>query len=116
MHGLFVTDQLSARFVDLGAIDAAVARLLARPPKSLLNSEVIEATNLETGFNGLSPTPGMWLRTADDTRVVVRPSGTEPKLKCYLEVVTEVPAEARCAKRAQLGTQAVQASGQVEHE
>ncbi len=115
-HGLFVTDQLSARFVDRGAIDAAVARLLARPPKSLLNSEVIEATDLETGFNGLSPTPGMWLRTADDTRVVVRPSGTEPKLKCYLEVVTEVPADAPAAKLAQLRTRAARQLGQLKNE
>ncbi|MGO2313476.1 MAG: phospho-sugar mutase, partial [Brachybacterium tyrofermentans] len=35
---------------------------------------------------------GMLLLSAEDTRVVVRPSGTEPKLKCYLEVVQDVPA------------------------
>lgn len=36
---------------------------------------------------GLPPTDGIVLLAQDETRVIVRPSGTEPKLKCYLEVV-----------------------------
>lgn len=41
----------------------------------------------------LPPTDGMLFLTAADDRVVVRPSGTEPKLKCYLEVVLPVEAD-----------------------
>jgi phosphomannomutase len=44
--------------------------------------------------DGLPPTDGIRLLTADDTRVVVRPSGTEPKLKCYLEVVVPLAPDA----------------------
>ena len=41
----------------------------------------------------LPPTDGVLLLTEADDRVVVRPSGTEPKLKCYLEVVLPFDAD-----------------------
>lgn len=93
-HDMFATDQLSARFVDRGAIVRTVENLLANPPTTLLGSKVTAAKNLEEGFEGLPPTTGLWLRTESNARVVVRPSGTEPKLKCYLEVVVPVPTTA----------------------
>jgi phosphomannomutase len=43
---------------------------------------------------GLPPTEGLRYRLSGDARIVVRPSGTEPKLKCYLEVVVPVDVEA----------------------
>lgn len=93
-HGLHVTDQLSARFVDRAEISRAVTELIENPPLELLGSEVVECIDLETGFQGLPATAGLWLRTRSDVRVVVRPSGTEPKLKCYLEVVLPVREDA----------------------
>ena len=68
-----------------------MASLRARPPATLAGSEVVEVRDLEQG-GALPPTDGLLYRTIDGGRVVVRPSGTEPKLKCYLEVV--VPVEA----------------------
>ena len=44
----------------------------------------------EDDRDGLPPTEGLRLLTADGTRVIVRPSGTEPKVKCYLEVILPV--------------------------
>ncbi|MEK8228409.1 hypothetical protein NKG05_23760 [Oerskovia sp. M15] len=41
-----------------------------------------------------SPTDGVRLLSADQTRVIVRPSGTEPKVKCYLEVIVPVAPDA----------------------
>jgi hypothetical protein len=52
---------------------------------------VTSADDLSTGIDGLPPTEGMRYRLDGGARVVVRPSGTEPKLKCYLEVVEPVP-------------------------
>jgi phosphomannomutase len=39
---------------------------------------------------GLPPTEGLRYQLAEHARVIVRPSGTEPKIKCYLEVVVPV--------------------------
>jgi phosphomannomutase len=89
-HGLHATDQLSARFADLGQIDAAMARLREQPPTSLGGRAVTSAEDLAKGDGGLLPTDGMRYRLEANGRVIVRPSGTEPKLKCYLEVVVPV--------------------------
>ena len=86
-HGLHATDQLSARVDDLALIEDAMARLRAEPPTSLGGRAVELAEDLAAGSDALPPTDGLRYRLADGGRVVVRPSGTEPKLKAYLEVV-----------------------------
>ena len=88
-HGVHATDQLSLRVADLTLIDRAMASLRSAPPASLGGHDVVEALDLAEGSPDLPPTDGLLYRTAGGARVVVRPSGTEPKLKCYLEVVVE---------------------------
>ncbi len=94
-HGLFSTAQLSIRVADLAQIPTMMEHLRAAPPRQLLGADVTTSLDLSQGSvptTGLPPTEGLLLLSQDDTRVVVRPSGTEPKLKCYLEVVDDVPA------------------------
>ncbi len=97
-HGLYLTDQLSARFTDLAQIGATMARVLGSPPTTLLGSPVVEAVDLTLGTDeerlGLPPTEGLRLVAEDGTRVIVRPSGTEPKVKSYLEVVQPLDPDA----------------------
>jgi phosphomannomutase len=93
-HGLHATDQLSVRVTDLSRIAAAMERLRAAPPASLGGLRVDSVDDLAQGSADLPPTDGIRYRLADGARVIVRPSGTEPKLKCYLEVVVPVDAEA----------------------
>jgi phosphomannomutase len=95
-HGLHATRQLAVRVADLGQIDAALARLRAAPPARLGGHPVDAVDDLSRG-GGLPPTEGLRYRLSGGARVVVRPSGTEPKLKCYLEVVVPVPAGADLA-------------------
>ncbi|WP_329365506.1 phospho-sugar mutase [Streptomyces sp. NBC_00669] len=94
-HGLHATDQLSARVADLSLIGAAMERLRAHPPTELAGLAVTGVDDLAAGSAELPPTDGLRYRLAgpgvDGARVVVRPSGTEPKLKCYLEAVVPVP-------------------------
>jgi phosphomannomutase len=89
-HGLHATDQLSARFTDLTDIDAAMTRLRSTPPGSLGGRAVTSVEDLAVGSDDLPPTDGLRYRLEGDGRVIVRPSGTEPKLKCYLETVVPV--------------------------
>jgi phosphomannomutase len=90
VHGLHATDQLSVRVTDLAEIGTAMARLRATPPTALGGLEVESVDDLAAGDGGLPPTEGLRYRLASGARVIVRPSGTEPKLKCYLEVVVPV--------------------------
>ncbi len=90
-HGLHATDQLSVRVSDLALITTAMAGFRANPPAGLGGLAVERVDDLAAGSPDLPPTDGLRFRLADGARVVVRPSGTEPKLKCYLEVVVPVP-------------------------
>ncbi|MDX6762196.1 hypothetical protein SIN09_22955 [Streptomyces sp. F8] len=91
-HGLHATDQLSVRVRDLSVIASAMAALRAEPPASLAGLRVVSAEDLSRGTQSLPPTDGLryYLDGAYKARVICRPSGTEPKLKCYLEVVVPV--------------------------
>jgi phosphomannomutase len=92
-HGLHATDQVSVRVTDLAEIGRAMDRLRATPPESLGGLAVEQVDDLSAGSEDLPPTDGLRYRLAEGGRVVVRPSGTEPKIKCYLEVVIPVTPE-----------------------
>jgi phosphomannomutase len=99
-YGLHATDQLSVRVTDLSEIAAAMERLRSTPPTTLGGRAVESVEDLAAGTGDLPPTDGLRYRLADGGRVVVRPSGTEPKLKCYLEVVVPVEGDDVGAARA----------------
>ncbi len=89
--GRHATSQWSVRVADLADIDRVMGLLRDTPPTSFGGRAVEHAVDLRDGGAGLAPADGLVYRLAGDARVVVRPSGTEPKLKAYLEVV--VPPE-----------------------
>ncbi|MFD7512079.1 phospho-sugar mutase [Streptomyces sp. NPDC059853] len=97
-HGLHATDQLSVRVTDLSLITEAMRRLRATPPTELAGLPVTGAEDLTRGTATLPPTDGLRYTLGGtgsgpvrSARVIVRPSGTEPKLKVYLETVLPVP-------------------------
>ncbi|MFE5820118.1 phospho-sugar mutase [Streptomyces sp. NPDC056479] len=92
-HGLHATDQLSVRVQDLSVIANAMSRLREQPPTELAGLAITRAEDLTKGTDTLPPTDGLRY-TLEGARVIVRPSGTEPKLKCYLEVVVPVATHA----------------------
>jgi phosphomannomutase len=82
-YGVHTTSQWAVRVDDLTIIADAMATLRARPPTHLAG-EPVETTDLALGSVDLPPTDAILL-TGAAVRVVARPSGTEPKLKCYLQ-------------------------------
>lgn len=89
-YGVYLTRQVSVRYEDLTQIPATMERLLAAPPAELGGSRVTATDDMGEGFAGLLPTSGLHVATAAGARVIIRPSGTEPKVKAYLEVIEPV--------------------------
>ncbi|MFJ1745482.1 phospho-sugar mutase [Streptomyces sp. NPDC088116] len=109
-HGLHATDQLSVRVKDLSLIADAMHRLREQPPATLAGLTVTSAEDLTRGTATLPPTDGLryHLDGTYKARAIVRPSGTEPKLKCYLEVVIPVPDATDLTSARSTGTQVLE--------
>ena len=89
-HGVHATDSFAVRVDDLGVIGALMAQLRQEPPTVLGGVPVSRIDDLSEGSEQLPPTDGLRYRLEDESRVIVRPSGTEPKLKVYLEAIVAV--------------------------
>ena len=89
-HGVHATGQVSLRVDDLSIIEETMQRLRATPPRSLGGVDVVTVDDLLDPEGALPPTDGLRLHLDGGARAIVRPSGTEPKVKCYLEVVATV--------------------------
>ena len=98
--GLSLTRPLTVRLAHPRDAAAILEQLHARPPTTLAG-RAVAPVDLRTGWNGLPPTDGIVLH-GDGVRAVVRPSGTEPKLKAYLEAT----ASAADSRRNLVGTRA----------
>ena len=72
---------------DLGRITDIMQRLRANPPASIAGIGVVGMDDLEEPTDGLPPTDGLRFSLVGGARIIVRPSGTEPKIKCYFEVI-----------------------------
>ncbi len=90
-HGVHLTGAFAVRVEDLAVISRIMQRLRAAPMSSVAGVDVTRLDDLALGAVGLPPTDGLRYFLADGSRVIVRPSGTEPKLKVYLEVIEPVP-------------------------
>jgi phosphomannomutase len=89
--GVHSVYQLSLRAegpTGLSAIVNAVQSLRERPPSTLGGIAVSVHFDLALGYEGLGPTDGVLYQLGESGRVVVRPSGTEPKLKAYIEITS----------------------------
>ncbi len=95
VYGVHETALVAVRLGSLTEAAAVVARLASSPPASLGGETVVEVADMGKGIDGLPPTPGARFVTTSGARVVVRPSGTEPKVKAYLEVVRPIEDDVR---------------------
>ncbi|WP_285025931.1 phospho-sugar mutase [Plantibacter sp. ME-Dv--P-122b] len=95
--GSFGSDQISIRYAELSRIGEVMAGLRALPPTELAGVRVTRIDDLADGFETLPPSDVLRVWLDDGTRVMIRPSGTEPKLKVYVDVQS---AEGDAAERA----------------
>jgi len=96
-HGVHATDSFAVRVDDLSLIGTLMSRLREKPPTDIGGVPVARIDDLAEGSEELPPTDGLRYHLKDDSRVIVRPSGTEPKLKVYLEVIVAVDASSALA-------------------
>ena len=89
-HGVFRTAQVSVRVADVDRIPGILRALRSDPPTHIADLAVERLVDLEMGWNGLPPTDGLLFDLGGGNRVIIRPSGTEPKVKCYLQAVEPV--------------------------
>jgi phosphomannomutase len=99
IFGHYSTGQISLRYDDASIAQEKVAALRANPPVSI-DGAAAAFTDLALGSDALPPTDGLRFDLADGRRVIVRPSGTEPKLKCYLQAIGADYKTAKNAKTA----------------
>ncbi|KTS06493.1 MULTISPECIES: phospho-sugar mutase [Microbacterium] len=84
--GAFASDQISVRVSDVSEIAGIMASLRAQPPSAVGEVAVSRIDDLMRGVDGLPPGDVLRIWLEDGSRLIVRPSGTEPKLKLYLDV------------------------------
>ena len=91
-HGLHATDQVSVRVTSSDQVALTMTGIRSNPPTKFGGLQVSSVDDLAKGLGDLPNTDAVILHLAgtdqiEKARVIVRPSGTEPKIKCYLEVV-----------------------------
>jgi phosphomannomutase len=96
-HGVHATDAFAVRVDDLSVIARLMSGLRNAPPAEVGGITVAQVDDLAAGSEGLPPTDGLRYFLTDHSRVIVRPSGTEPKLKVYLEAIVPVAASSGLA-------------------
>ncbi|KQQ96045.1 phosphomannomutase [Leifsonia sp. Leaf325] len=83
--GAFASSQISIRVTDLARIASTMQRLRDQPPSQIGGIRVDRIEDLADGFGGLPPSDVLRIQLTDGSRIMVRPSGTEPKLKVYID-------------------------------
>jgi phosphomannomutase len=87
-YGYFATGQISIRVTDLTVIANLMNKLRTNPPAQIAGVAAV-FEDMSQGSGSLPATDALGFKLQDGRTVIVRPSGTEPKLKCYLQAVSD---------------------------
>lgn len=86
-HGFHGTEQISLRLSDLSKVGVILGGLRNDPPQEIAGRKIISIDDLAVPKDGLPPTDGIRMWLDGGVRIIIRPSGTEAKMKCYVEVI-----------------------------
>ncbi len=102
-YGTVLTKQITLRLTDVAAVGAKLTEIMNNLPTSLGDTKLTNIADFSSGIDGLPKASGIRLSFANG-RIIIRPSGTEPKLKCYIEVTAE-PGDDLVSQKAELTRQ-----------
>ena len=94
-HGFHATEQISIRLSDLSKVGVILGGLRSNPPQQIAGRSVASIDDLASPSDGLPPTDGIRIWLDGGVRIIIRPSGTEAKMKCYIEVIEKDSATAQ---------------------
>ena len=94
-HGFHATEQISIRLTDLSKVGQIMGHLRSNPPTAVAGYLVTSIDDLARPSDDLPPTDGLRIWLDSTIRIIIRPSGTEAKMKCYIEVIEKDSASAR---------------------
>ena len=86
-YGFHATEQISIRVSDLALISTLMNKLRTQTITEIAGFKVLSKDDLARPTNSLPATDGLRFNLEKKIRIIIRPSGTEPKIKCYIEVV-----------------------------
>ena len=86
-HGFHATEQISIRLSDLSKVGVILGGLRRNPPMHIAGRAVTSIDDLAAPTDGLPATDGLRIWLDGGVRIIIRPSGTEAKMKCYIEVI-----------------------------
>ena len=86
-YGFHATEQISIRVSDLALISTLMKKLRTQTIAEVAGFKVLSKDDLAKPSKSLPATDGMRFNLEKKIRIIIRPSGTEPKIKCYIEVV-----------------------------
>jgi phosphomannomutase len=89
LHGFHGTEQISIRVADVAKIATLLEGIRSDPPNEIAGRRITSIDDLMRPKDGLPPTDGFRIWLDGEIRIIIRPSGTEPKVKCYIEVITQ---------------------------
>ena len=98
-YGVHSGAQISLRSDDLARITDVMQHLRSNPPKTIAGMEVTGIVDFANGYEGLASSDCLSYQLSGTDRVVVRPSGTEAKLKVYIEVVRDAGSDVAAARK-----------------
>jgi phosphomannomutase len=93
-YGYYSTGQISIRVTDLNVISNLMSRLRTNPPARIAGVSA-NFEDMQLGTKLLPGTDALRFTLTDGRTVIIRPSGTEPKLKCYLQAVSDSEASSK---------------------
>ncbi|HEY9499147.1 MAG TPA: phospho-sugar mutase [Terrimesophilobacter sp.] len=108
--GAFASGQVSVRVAELSDIPRIMAGLRAGPPTHIGSVAVRQIDDFASGFGKFPPSDILRIWLEDGSRVIVRPSGTEPKVKVYLDASSTEGTPVERIRTAQAAVDALEAA------